>query len=276
MEKVSIKEAFGGEVPFTKFISEDKATADRMLVEIGLPNAMYTIKPEDATVDRKRVDLVIRDQNNEIFLVVESQDATGWLDSVHASKVFYYMWEKNCFDGVILMEDGDEHVKGYVQFMNENTPFNVYLFAVRIHRFEDGKLHVDFVPVMRPTNVREKKIRSITGGNDKPHLTEVVERLAEKLPNYFDLKSRYYVAKKGNSGLSASLYPQVRKIQMYIERPGGAETTDQMINTVTAVFPEHDVKHNRRGVYLHAETEEEALDICQKAVDAINAGTITE
>lgn len=112
MKRSCIKDAFGGEVAFTKFIADDVETSKRLLSALDLSDEDgYSITPEEHTTHLKRVDLVIRDQEGEIFLVIESQDATGWLDSVHASKITYYMYDKKCDDGVLLCEDADEHIK---------------------------------------------------------------------------------------------------------------------------------------------------------------------
>ena len=52
MRRSSIKTSFGGEVPFTKFISEDLATQQRLLDALNLAiEDGYTVKPEDPTAD---------------------------------------------------------------------------------------------------------------------------------------------------------------------------------------------------------------------------------
>ncbi len=131
MKRQTIKEAFGGEVPFTKFISQDLDTSRRLINAISAEyDDEYVIQPEDPTVDSKRVDLVIRDSENIVAYVIESQDCTGWLDSIHASKILYYMYEKECFEGILLCEDADEHIKGFVRWCNENTPVQIWLMSV--------------------------------------------------------------------------------------------------------------------------------------------------
>ena len=66
--KSTIKNVFGGEVAFTKFIAEDKDTNSRLLSAIdSYLSDEYSIVPEDHTVDNKRVDLVVRDSDGTDF-----------------------------------------------------------------------------------------------------------------------------------------------------------------------------------------------------------------
>ena len=62
-------------------------------------------------------------------------------------------------DGVLLTEDADEHIKGFIRWYNENTPLNIYLFNVVIYETDNGP-YVDFVPVML-FKIQNPKIKSI-------------------------------------------------------------------------------------------------------------------
>ena len=96
MKRSTIKEAFGGEVRFTKFIADNIDIATKLLdvVDMSMGDD-YRVIPEDKTIDSKRVDLTVNDSDGTTVAVIESQDATGWLDTVHSSKIMYYMWRNN-------------------------------------------------------------------------------------------------------------------------------------------------------------------------------------
>ncbi len=205
MKRSTIKETFGGEVPFTKFIADDKTTNSRLLDAIdSYLSDDYSIAPEEHTNDNKRVDLVVRGADGEISHVIESQDATGWLDSIHSSKITYYMYDRGCNDGVLLCEDASEHVKGYVKFVNENTPWRITLISCVVF---DNK-HVEFVPLMRPTDLADKRIRTISRNID-PSSYETTQAIADMYPELFTHIAKKYVSKNnaGNTGMNIGLDP---------------------------------------------------------------------
>ena len=209
MIRKTIKEAFGGEVPFTKYIAENKDVARRLLdtIDTGMSDS-FEIAPEDQTVDRKRVDLVVRDSDDNVVQVIESQDATGWLDSVHASKIAYYCYEKGCMDGVLLTEDADEHIKGFIRWYNENTPLNIYLINVVIYATEAGN-YVDFIPVMRPFNIKDKKIQRRPGTkNPTDNFKEFLEEKFQEYPGKFTHQTNWYVSTNNvaNTGINVGIH----------------------------------------------------------------------
>ena len=161
MERVSIKEAFGNEVTFTKFIAEDVETKNRLLESLGYPmDGEYNIEIESKTIDSKRVDLIIKDDTDEVVNVIESQDSTGWLDTVHSSKISYYCWEKECNFGTLITEDASEHIKNYIKWTNENTPLNITILKSLIYKIGSNNFYVDFFPIMRWIDGKEKKIEA--------------------------------------------------------------------------------------------------------------------
>jgi hypothetical protein len=278
MERMTIKSAFGGEVPFTKYIADNREVAQRLLVAVDSDVDDFTVAPEDQTVDRKRVDLVVRDSDGVVQQVIESQDATGWLDSVHASKITYYMYEKECFDGVLLTEDSDEHIKGFVRFMNENTPFNIFLVNTIIYKTPEGP-YVDFIPVMRPFSVKDKKIRRTASANGKPdNGIGFADMLAEKFEQSngaFTHKSRYYVSTNNvaNTGVNVGITPKKTgyfNIDMY---HGGKHAENTNFETSAAeLFPS--AKFNKIRGYVQVNTWEEAYSTHQQMVSALKEKTI--
>lgn len=163
MERVDIKESFGNEVSFTKYISEDFDTKIRLLESLGYSidgECEYDVEIESKTKDSKRVDIVIKDKDKSVINIIESQDSTGWLDTIHSSKISYYCWEKECYFGTLITEDASEHIKGYVKWLNENTPLNITILKTLIYELNDGSYYVDFFPIMRWIDGKEKKIES--------------------------------------------------------------------------------------------------------------------
>jgi len=210
MKRSNIKQAFGGEVPFTKFIAGDLETSKRLLNALDLDEEDYTVTPEEHTVHDKRVDLIVRDSDGDIFLVIESQDATGWLDAIHASKITYYMYDKKCDDGVLICEDADEHIKGFVRWLNENTPLRITLVGVVI--FENGKTpYCEFIPLIRPTQTKDKKVvrRSNPTTDADNNVTEQCQLIYDNNPGVFSNVAKYYVSRTnaGNTGLTVAVCP---------------------------------------------------------------------
>jgi hypothetical protein len=210
MKRTNIKEGFGGEVPFTKFIASDLETSNRLLTALDLSyEDGYTVTPEEHTSHSKRVDLVVRDSDQDIVLVIESQDASGWLDAVHASKISYYMYDKKCDDGVLICEDADEHIKGYVKWLNDNTPLRITLVGVMI--FEtSANPHCEFTCLIRPSDLRDKKVRRVSAvaGIDTT-VADRTQELYDANPDLFTNIARDYVSKTnvGGSGMTAAIHP---------------------------------------------------------------------
>jgi len=211
MKRVSIKEGFGGEVAFTKFIADDLETSRRLLTALDLSyEDGFKITPEEHTTHAKRVDLVVRNEEDEVFLVIESQDATGWLDSVHASKITYYMYDKKCDDGVLLCEDADEHIKGFVKWLNENTPLRITLIGVSV--FDVNKqVYCHFQPLIRPSNLDDKKVvrRTTPTSEADQSKAEHLQEIFQANRGLFTNVTGRYVSKNnvGNSGMNVGISP---------------------------------------------------------------------
>jgi hypothetical protein len=211
MKRSNIKQAFGGEVPFTKFIASNLETSKRLLNAIDLDyEDGFRIQPEDPTQHSKRVDLVVRDDEHDVVLVIESQDASGWLDAIHASKITYYMYDKQCDDGVLICEDADEHIKGYVKWINENTPLRVTLVSVVIFEGKEHP-HCEFIPLIRPTNLADKKvIRKPTPTNvtDQSKVDHLQQLNSDNLGLFSNVTARYASRNNvGNSGMNVGIVP---------------------------------------------------------------------
>jgi hypothetical protein len=210
MKRITIKEGFRTEPDFTKFIANDNETSQRLLAALDLTlDDGYAITPEEHTVHDKRVDLVVRDSEGEVVLVIESQDASGWLDSIHASKIAYYMYDKNCEDGVLLCEDADEHIKGFVKWYNENTPFRITLISVLVYSV-GGKVYCDFIPLIRPSDDSDKKVkRTVENSEAQQARRERMQAMFDAYPGMFTNVAVRYVSRNNvaNLGINVGIVP---------------------------------------------------------------------
>ena len=264
MQRSTIKEHFGGEVPFTKFLSQDKITQERLLEVVDLTMSDdLTVTPEDKTIDSKRVDVTITDSDGVTMAVIESQDATGWLDSIHASKITYYMYEKNCFTGILLTEDADEHIKGFIRYINENTPFNIWLIDTLVYVLED-KPYVDFVPIMRPFSIIEKKIQR--KNNNGQGVTEFNGFLEQKMLDYPGLwtnQTGSYLSKNrlGKYAMQAVIMPRKNGFRVQACHRGSHDT-DKFRETFTNFCQQHnyDPLFNKQRGYFAVDTWDQAFD----------------
>ena len=280
MKKSTIKSAFGGEVAFTKFISKDLDTSNRLLSSVNLSfEDGYTVTPEEHTDDDKRVDLVVRDSSGEVSLIIESQDATGWLDSIHASKVMYYMFDKKCEEGILLTEDATENIKNFVRYINENTPWNISLIATRVYEISPGNNYVDFVPLIRPSSIADKKVRRV--GNDVIEFAYSgdLARIAEQNPLLFSHKTKYYNSQNDVAGSGYNLVYGMNGAghRVSIFHYGTKTDDDEFKNSFTqyAKGRGYDAKFRRDAAYIQIADEQTSIDEFKMMVDAIKTKQIT-
>lgn len=284
MKRTNIKEGFGGEVPFTKFIADNLETSRRLLTSLDLSyEDGYKITPEEHTVHSKRVDLVVRDSDNDIVLVIESQDASGWLDAIHASKITYYMYDKKCDDGVLICEDADEHIKGYVKWVNENTPLRVTLVSVIMFETKD-KPHCEFIPIIRPSNIEDKKVvrrsnSSSTGETDQ-NKAAWVQELADSNPDLFtNIASRYASRNNvGGTGINVGIHPYSSGTEFFVELwHGGKYDTDTFHKSFTDVCSKNglEAKFQQRRGYAKVTSKEGGLNAFKLFVSALENKEIT-
>jgi len=286
IKRSNIKDAFGGEVPFTKFIASDLETSKRLLNALDLDEEDYSVTPEEHTTHSKRVDLIIRDREGDTFLVIESQDASGWLDSVHASKITYYMYDKKCDDGVLICEDADEHIKGFVRWLNENTPLRITLVGVVIYESSKNP-YCEFIPLIRPTQTQDKKVirRSNLSTDADNNVSEQCQIIYDSSPGTFTNVAKYYVSKTnvGNTGLTVAINPY---------KTGGANSngwafvevwhagkanTDDFRKTFKQVCDQNNLEakfQNRRGYVNGMPDMDSAVRIAKILIAALESGEI--
>lgn len=282
IKRSNIKDAFGGEVPFTKFIASDIETSKRLLNALDLDEEDYNITPEEHTVHSKRVDLIVRDSDGDMFLVIESQDASGWLDAIHASKITYYMYDKKCDDGVLICEDADEHIKGFVRWLNENTPLRITLVGVVI--YENGKNpYCEFLPLIRPTQTQDKKVvrKSSPSTEADNNISEQCQLIYDQYPNVFTNVAKYYVSKTnvGGSGLTVAIRPYKTSGYWVEVWHAGKSDTEDFRRTFKEVCSKEGYEANfqkRRG-YVNgdpAATMDGAVTVAKSFIAALESGDL--
>lgn len=280
IQRVSIKEAFGGEVPFTKFISTNEPTQKRLLECLNLAiEDGYIVKPEDHTEDSKRVDLTIQDSDGNVLLVIESQDATGWLDSIHASKIMYYMWDKGCSQGVILTEDADEYIMSFVRSLNTDHNWSITLLKTITYRA--GNEHfVDFVPLIRGSDI-EYTSNVRTRAEPDQQKVELLQDLAIKNPGLFTNVTGRYAShiKLGDSNMNVGIVPY-KNGRFWIDIwHGGKHNTDTFRTTFTEICEQNgwEPKFQQARGYVNGNSgyeAEEGIRIFKILMDALKQNQI--
>jgi hypothetical protein len=282
MKRISIKQAFGTEPQFTKFISKDKATQERLLTALNMSyDDGFTIKAEVQTQDNKRVDLVVKDSEGENALVIESQDCSGWLDALHASKILYYMHDKKCDTGVLLCEDANEHIKSYVQRFNTDSCWDVYVLIVLVYETSEGAW-VDFQPLMRPNSIMDKRVRRVGNPNDSDKYRHFVEKLLEAAPQgLFTNDSKHYASCNdlGKSGFVIMAKPRMDDSWRVNVMHGGKYDTDSFktsFRDFCSSLGYDEVFENSDKCYVRAQNLTDCIDLVQQFKQAVMDGTITQ
>jgi len=281
MEEISVND-FGGEVKFTKYIADNETISARLLEAIGSAMLDFKVVPEEHTVGSKRVDLIVRDENDNVVQVIESQDANGWLDPVHASKIAWYCHDKGCNDGVLISEDCTEHMKTFIQWYNENTPLNIFLLSPTIIKDKDGEIDIFFKTILRPTDWAHKRIKPNTkqSGNGQLNQRDIeraanVEALYEDNKDVFTNRSSYYVSSNdvNGTGINVTLYFRANDYNICLWHSGKHTHNQTFMDSVENAYP--NVAFKKMYVCLGAkETLEEAVDFVRTIKTQLNDGTI--
>lgn len=153
MEKISIKE-YGGEVNFTTDVCRNEDWSRRLLEAVDYKGE-FIMQYEVPTAGSKRIDLVATDTDKNVLFAIECQDATGWLDDVHASKIMLYGFDQGTEDCVIICEDLTEKMRDFVKYINATTNFKIYIVHPEIYKHEND-VSVNWFTSMRPYDTKQK------------------------------------------------------------------------------------------------------------------------
>lgn len=128
------------------------------------------------------------------------------------------MYDKRCDLGILLVEDATEEIKGYIRYLNENTPTNIFVLLVAVYENKQ----VDFHPLVRPFTGKKKIIKEGSSGKTTSTtsayhpVTEIVKEIYEVSENEKEYKgafttqtSRYLGTQKlGANNLAVSINPR--------------------------------------------------------------------
>ena len=153
MEKINIKE-YGGEVNFTTDVCRNHEWSSKLLEAVDYTGE-FKMQYEVPTAGSKRIDLVATDTDDNVLFAIECQDATGWLDDVHASKIMLYGFDQGTEDCVIICEDLTEKMRDFVKYMNATSNFKIYIVHPEIYKHGDD-VSVNWFTSMRPYDTKQK------------------------------------------------------------------------------------------------------------------------
>ena len=265
MIRSSIKEVFGSELKYTQHIAVNLDAATLLLKAVGMEmNADYKIIAEDRTYDKKRVDLTINNSDGTTEAVIEAQDAKGWLDSVHASKIAYYCWEKECFNAILITEKADEKIREYVKWMNIHPDLNIYIVVTSIYKI-DKKIFVDFDPFYTPKDLREKVAKGKTGemsGRHKQRI-EVITKLDEENPGEFTNVTTGYASDNNiDPNFNLAIHPRKNSTIVNFYHGGKLENDEEFNNKMNKLGEDHNCEPNFSKVYCRFifDTPERAME----------------
>ena len=121
-------------------------------------------------------------------------------------------------DGVLLTEDADEHIKGFIPVGTMKIlPLNIYPFNVVIYETDNGP-YVDFVPVMRSFTKKKDKRYSNAKATLEMTMT-ILESPKQKMndhPGKFTHQTNWYVSKNNIKGLGINAGIHCRKSGYFI------------------------------------------------------------
>jgi len=277
MKEITIEE-FGGEVKFTKYIASTRKIAEGLLNAIDLDVDDFRITPEEHTLENKRVDLVVRDTTTDnVIQVIECQDASGWLDPVHASKILWYSNDKKCNDVVIITEDMTEDMRNFVIRLNKESWVNIFVVSPTIIANDDKKF-VYFKTLLRPQGWAKKTVRASNPSNavESPFAEFIKEKWNEHrdaFAFYNTSNQRCYLSSGtiDSTGIKVQIAKNTKGFKNQIHH-NGLHNTETFKETVKQQYP--DAKFNTYAGHLYTETWEEAFTMYKDTVEFIKNGTI--
>ena len=149
MLTISTKD-FGGEVPFTKLVSDQ--FMDDLFETINSDNSNVTHIAESREHKGMRPDIVSSDSDGNKILITECQDASGKLDFPHFSKTLVYLAMNDCLEAVLLCEEVSEEIREQVKMVNNNRNTNFSIHIVQYKIFEtDRGYDVSFTSNLSPS-----------------------------------------------------------------------------------------------------------------------------
>jgi len=193
MEKINIKE-YGGEVKFTTDVCRNHEWSSKLLEAVDYTGE-FKMQYEVPTAGSKRIDLVATDTDDNVLFAIECQDATGWLDDVHASKIMLYGFDQGTEDCVIICEDLTEKMRDFVKYMNATSNFKIYIVHPEIYK-HGNDISVNWFTSMRPYDTKQKvKVLSNKESLESKDAKLLAHQsIQDAYPNQFNKVAQEYVS----------------------------------------------------------------------------------
>jgi hypothetical protein len=297
--KTTIKQQFGTEPEYTKWLANNKEAVDQLLEQTDMSVVgEYKAQAEDHTVEGKRIDFSITDDQGKVQAVVESQDANGWLDQNHLYKTLGYMQDKGTDTGIILCENISNNMIEHVEDINENyVGKNVWVVINKLYNI-NGEVEVDFTPVVKPYEVKpSRRIGKTPAGDfDYTENKALIEELWNNSNNFYTGRSNrnevtspkhWYVNKRIGSKvwISADARPSSRPTKFYVglyARQGefkvdGAPFVNGSKDEFIKLAKEHGYEANfqQARAYVNIDSTDKVNEFTKALNDAIESGKIT-
>jgi hypothetical protein len=165
--------------------------------------------------------------------------------------------------------------------LNENTPLRITLIGVVI--FKDEKPFCDFIPLIRPTYIEDKKIvkKSNPDSEVESKISSQVQDIYDNNPGIFTNVAKNYVSKVnvGNTGLTVAINPYKTSGHFVEIWHAGKANTDEFRNTFSEICKKNGYEakfQNRRG-YVNGEkvnSVDGAIEAAKIFIEGLESGEI--
>ncbi|NBO69878.1 MAG: hypothetical protein EBU66_04205 [Bacteroidetes bacterium] len=245
MKKLTTLEAFGGEVPFTKAICDNKdiqmqlnnLLIDKLNFDLDLDNLKYV--PEVVLDFGCRPDIVV-EQYKEPTFVVECMDARGNLDMPHIMKSIAYAYQADVTDVVLLAEDISRDAVLLVEHLRS---FGHSIFLVTYDIFQvDNQMHVFFRSNSNPMQmVSNDSPRKRSNERTKDRQTQLNSDFYAKYKERLGLTHITTVYSSRNSYANLTIYANIRAQRSNIEIATRRYDLEALAEAITTMFPDLEI-----------------------------------
>lgn len=251
MKRLTTREAFSGEVPFTQALCSNKTIQlelnnfliDKLDFDLDLDKTKY--EHQVALDFSGRVDIVVH-QYGEPSFVIECQDARGDLDMLHIMKSIAYAHEVGVEDIVLLAEEISVEAVRLVEHLR-SFGHSIYLVTYDIFQFGNEQ-HLAFRSIANPRKLvntsssrttYDERARERKGELNSAFFAKYQERLG--LTNV----SSEYASRNTYPGLT--IYANIRPQRSRIDLLSRKYDMTALEETLTAFFPSLELRTMDQG-----------------------------
>jgi len=266
MEKINIKE-YGGEVKFTTDVCRNHEWSSKLLEAVDYTGE-FKMQYEVPTAGSKRIDLVATDTDNNVLFAIECQDATGWLDDVHASKIMLYGFDQGTEDCVIICEDLTEKMRDFIKYMNATSNFKIYIVHPEIYK-HGNDISVNWFTSMRPYDTKQKvKVLSNKESMEsKDHKLQAHQSIHDTYPEQFNKVAQEYVSMQnvGQYKMNVDLLDSNASFLLRVKGKADMTKTDKNCEVLAKILNdsgsiEFEWRNNTSGAFVRFSKDEYSLD----------------